>query len=137
LLTRLRVAAWAQDRARVEAVDPEDAVHAEAEFLLRAYQRAALLFEPPPNVDLMRAAVVRGRNRRFALFLQQIAAELFCFTGQHDLAMRELTEGAEQGFIDLVWLDHCPVLAPLRTMPGFAEARRKVRARARSFEHAI
>jgi serine/threonine-protein kinase len=34
------------------------------------------------------------------------------------------------GLIDVDWLERCPLLAPLRSTPVFAEIRRKVHARA-------
>jgi hypothetical protein len=57
------------------------------------------------------------------------AAEIFCLVGDHPRALAFLTRAAELGLgcYPLV-ATHSRTLAPLRTLPGFAEALKPVEA---------
>jgi serine/threonine-protein kinase len=68
-------------------------------------------------------------NPRFASMLRQLATEQLCIRGAAERALPYLQRAADTSLIDLEWMDRCPVLAPLRPLPAFIEARRKVRAR--------
>ncbi|NMO18259.1 protein kinase domain-containing protein [Pyxidicoccus fallax] len=73
--------------------------------------------------------LARKLNPRFASLLRQMATEQLCLRGAPERALPYLHQAADTALIDLEWMDRCPALAPLRPLPGFAEARRKVRAR--------
>jgi serine/threonine-protein kinase len=49
--------------------------------------------------------------------------------GAHEAALRELTAAADSTLIDLVWLQRCPVLDPLRGDPRFVRAEQAVQRR--------
>jgi hypothetical protein len=57
-------------------------------------------------------------------------AEAHAYRGESARALEHLTRAAEQTLIDLDWLALCPVLEPLRSMPGFVAAETRARRRA-------
>jgi len=63
-------------------------------------------------------------------FLAQCQCELACQVGALDQARALLAEIAEGVFADWTWLEHCPLIEPLRGDPLFAEVRVDVRAHA-------
>ena len=69
-------------------------------------------------------------NVRFTTLMRQIAAELFTFTGRTELALHELSAAADSALIDVLWLDRCGLLDPLRGEPAFRRAEQIVRRRA-------
>ncbi|MEX1367520.1 MAG: protein kinase [Nannocystaceae bacterium] len=71
-------------------------------------------------------------NSRFTTLMRQIGAELYVTAGAHDLAQREITAAADSALIDVVWMQRCPLLEPLRSDPAFARAERTVQRRAAS-----
>jgi hypothetical protein len=131
LLLRVRVAAWMGDREELQRC------------------RAGLREEPAPlarnaevyaatalgEIDSKKAletfdAMLAGKaSPRFTSMVCQIAAEVLCLAGDAERALVYLQRAADTALIDLEWMDRCRVLAPLRALPGFTEARLKVRTR--------
>jgi eukaryotic-like serine/threonine-protein kinase len=68
-------------------------------------------------------------SRRRTLFCQ-INSELYCFVFEVDQALHAVEQAIESGLIDILWMDRCPVLAPLRADARFAPLRATVDARA-------
>ncbi len=130
-IVRMRVFAWKGDmegvRACREALN-EDPSHM---ALYVAMYCSVALGELPVEAALasMDGMLARQVNTRFASMVCQLAAELTCLRGMPTEALRYLQQAADSALIDLEWMDRCPVLAPLRSQPGFTEARRKVRSR--------
>lgn len=71
-------------------------------------------------------ATWRGR----ALF-HQGGCEFAASAGKVDDALRALQAALQEGLFDLLWVDGCPLLAPLRNDPRFQAVREKVAERAR------
>jgi len=131
LTLRMRVAAWNGDfdevrRCRERLRDELDPIAAYA-----ASYGSVVLGEL--SVDKAVAAVDQLLSRRvsprFALVLCQLAAEQFCLSGDTAHALRYFQRAADALLLDLEWIDRCRALTPLRTLPAFTDARRKVRAR--------
>jgi TolB-like protein len=77
------------------------------------------------------AAVFAGtQNPRSLALAGQLATEVFASRGQVEEARLHLLRAATSVLVDLAWMDLCPLLAPLRALPDFEEARKRVRARA-------
>jgi tetratricopeptide (TPR) repeat protein len=74
-------------------------------------------------------SLARASNGRFTMLTRQMATELFTHAGAHELALRELTAAADSALIDLVWLQRCPVLDPLRGDARFVRAEQAVQRR--------
>jgi serine/threonine-protein kinase len=131
LLLRMRVSAWTGDLEGVReckrALDDEHVPAA----LNGARYAAAVLGEVDPLTTLapLDALLARPISPRFASLMCQLATEQLCLTGHLEKALVYFLRAAETALIDLEWTDRCPALAPLRSLPGFAEGRRQVRAR--------
>ena len=71
-------------------------------------------------------------NPRFLSMAEQLATEIYASRGALEEARIHLVRAATNVLVDLEWIDHCPLLAPLRVLPDWADVRRRVRARAES-----
>ena len=68
-------------------------------------------------------------NGRFTTLMQQVATEMLTLAGAHENALRELTAAADSALIDLVWVQRCPLLEPLRGDARFVRAEQAVQRR--------
>lgn len=132
---RVRTAAW---RGALDEVVPLIAeVDAEMSKLGRlqpAFYAKAMLGELPlEEYARALAAAPPSQSRRLATLQKQMACEVWCRFGHLDRALVALDAAADDVLVDLTWLDFCPLLAPIRSTPGFAEARRRTLARAATF----
>jgi serine/threonine-protein kinase len=91
------------------------------------------------DVDRLFDPTVGGRHSsgRSAVFFHQVRAELLAREDRIAVAVDDLGKSAAAGLIDVVWMDRCPLLAKLRVLPGFLEARQTVEARAAEIRAAI
>jgi serine/threonine-protein kinase len=60
---------------------------------------------------------------RRAAYFRQLEIELASYVGDHERAEAALVACAQTGLIDLLWMDHCPLLDPYRASTEFAKAR--------------
>ncbi len=131
ILLRLRVAAWSGDREALQ--ECQAALREEPSRLsVNAEQYASLALGEIAADEALKGfeELLEGRvNTRFATMLCQLATEMLCMSGEPERALEYLRRAADMALIDLEWLDRCQVLAPLRRLPGFSEARLKVRTR--------
>lgn len=67
----------------------------------------------------------------------QSRIEYHCLRNEYEQALLALRSAVELGIIDILWLDLCPLLAPLAALPGHAELRATVAERARAVQHAL
>jgi eukaryotic-like serine/threonine-protein kinase len=81
--------------------------------------------------ELLEWGRVVGRAKRRPMFLRQIAAEMLAFVGRNDSSLQMVAEADALGLIDVTWMDRCPLLAPMRTLPAFVALRERVAARAK------
>ncbi|HSP80726.1 MAG TPA: protein kinase [Myxococcaceae bacterium] len=131
LMLRLRVAAWTGDLDTVRQLrrELEDETSISAGNGLR-YARIVLGELPvSDSVGVLDTLLGQDVNPRFASLMCQLATEQLCLSGHPERALDYFLRAADSALIDLEWTDRCPALAPLRALPGFTEARRKVRAR--------
>ncbi|WP_437741251.1 protein kinase [Sorangium sp. So ce1504] len=81
----------------------------------------------PVQVEGERPAVTALRRTSF---IRQLQAEFAAFLGQRELALAALELSLADGLFDLIWLERCPVLAPLRDEPRYAAVHAAVQRRA-------
>ncbi|MFO0755727.1 MAG: protein kinase [Byssovorax sp.] len=119
---RARIALWHRVPAQLASIPPDSYIRvyheALAEGRLRDDQRAFLR---------QRAQATKGRMR--PLFLQR-NTELYAFDGDIAAALDSAEAAVEAELIDLLWIDRCPTLEPLRAEPRWAALRAVVEARA-------
>jgi len=79
----------------------------------------------------------RTSSQRGLMLFYQLSTEWYAFHGQFEQALRSLSPAVDNGLIDLVWLDNCPLLKPMASDPQFLAMRRIVEARAKKVQAAL
>ncbi len=86
------------------------------------------------NTEAWKAAITMfnasGMPLRQLLVRTQVFTEIAAAFGERELAMLGLHQLENNGFIDITWLDNCPLLNPLVDDPRFIQIRRTVGDRA-------
>jgi len=77
------------------------------------------------------ASIVDVSSPRMRATFCQFIAELLLFAGDSDEALAWIERGVDSGLQDYMWLERCPLLAPLRERPRFRELAALVAERAR------
>jgi len=78
-----------------------------------------------------------SRAPRRASFNAQLRAEMYAYAGMHAETLEALRSADVNGIIDIVWLERCPLLDPLRTHPDFVTVHGRVALRASRVAAAI
>ncbi len=129
---RLRVAGWFGDFDTVRDIEADLQGEDNDGFgrYVISYARAlAGRFDKAELDALTSTLVVAAPSPRFYTLMCQTAVEIYTARGYPDDALRYFQEAADRVLIDIEWTDRCPLLKSIRGLPGFAEARRKVRQR--------
>lgn len=135
---RARICLWRRDRALahklLEEIDAglplTDAMRSMLEAV--AFNRSIDLQKMIDSLPIRRS----GSQRGVTLF-HQLSTEWACFRGDYEQALRSLSPAVDNGLMDLMWLDNCPLLKPLATDPHFQALRRIVESRARKVQAAL
>ena len=83
------------------------------------------------------ANIVLVTNMRLRASRAQFMAEFLMFVGDHDEALGYIELGVDAGLQDLLWIERCPLLAPLRSRPELAVLTGRIADRARAELDAI
>ncbi|WAS93107.1 serine/threonine-protein kinase [Nannocystis punicea] len=132
---RLRVAGWYGDLDRVR--DVLDSIRDEvmvgfAKFSV-GYARGLLGELDKAELDAYVLSIIAdGVSPRLYTLICQLAVEIYCARGFYEDALVYFQKAADSVLIDVEWVDRCPSLKPLANLPGFGEARRKVKTRVQS-----
>jgi serine/threonine protein kinase/tetratricopeptide (TPR) repeat protein len=135
--TRVRVLVWRGDHAAAKRI-LDNWIPARGMILNATRLYAKALFGAIDDQQIEQHFTelnVGVSNRRRLTHVAQLIAEIFASRGSLDMAGVYLTRAASLLLLDLEWLDHCPLLAPLRPLPVFIEARRLVLARVDAITH--
>jgi serine/threonine-protein kinase len=129
---RLRVAGWYADldRARdvIDSIRDEPMVGFGAMSI--GYAKSLIGEFSKEEIDAyIRSLMANGVSPRLYTLLCQMAVEVYCARGFFADALEYFIKAADSVLIDLEWVERCPSLKPMRLLPGFQEARRKVRGR--------
>jgi serine/threonine-protein kinase len=125
---------WRGDRDRIRAhAASYSADDPRLIYLARPAREVALTgrLDGPEVAWLDATIAAKGGSVRQLPFLNQFKAELACYVGDLGPAWAALAAAVDAGLTDLVWLDRCPALAPLRAEPRFAALRARVDERVR------
>jgi eukaryotic-like serine/threonine-protein kinase len=132
LQLRVRVAAWYGDVATVRRIG-EQLQDEAAEGFVRTLVGLAMALSGDATADEVTATLDRmiaeARNPRFFTMMAQLGTEIYAMRGEPELALSYFLRAVDSVLIDIEWIDRCPLLTAMRVLPGFAEARRKVRRR--------
>ena len=129
---RLRVATWYGDMDTV--LDIRDSLAGEDSdgfglYVVNFAKAVAGDFDKPRLDELCAELLARAPSPRFYTLMCQNCVEIYMSRGHPEEALRFFQLAADRVLIDIEWTDRCPLLKGLRSLPGFAEARRKVRQR--------
>ncbi len=135
---RMRICLWRRDRVLAQSlIDSDDET-------LKLFPQMRQVIQGVANgeqVDLVKIIesmpLSRTSSQRGQTLFHQLSAEWYCFMGQYDKAMRSLSPAVDNGLLDLVWLDNCPLLKPMANDPHFQAMRRIVEGRAKRVQAAL
>jgi len=123
-----RVVLWRADEARARSLFEHPVIESGKAPSAREILR--LVFEPEtvPSAGKLIAASLGtvGASWRMPVFLEQARTEFSAAKGRLDDALAALAASVDAGLIDLVWIDGCPLLRPLRADARFAPLRARV-----------
>jgi TolB-like protein/tRNA A-37 threonylcarbamoyl transferase component Bud32/Flp pilus assembly protein TadD len=121
---RARIAMWEQSRERAESVlqRATEAGDQVGVLLLRAWLDRDRSLAERFLRDTPFGALNRGAPRGQSLW-SQASAEVCALFGEHDAALSHVERADSLGLADLVWLDRCPLIAPIRGADRFRAVR--------------
>jgi tetratricopeptide (TPR) repeat protein len=108
-----------------------------ATFVRGLYERVAAGASAPELVNVANLSPILGLHPLLRAVRGQSASEVSTLLGDLDSGMSALRFAVEAELHDISWMDHCAALVPLRSLPGWAEERGKVAARAEAIARAI
>lgn len=138
-VTRARLIWWQKDRDAARALLQRLNTPAELP-LARRMLEVALTGRPLGSSEdlfggVMSASTISPRSRIYRL---QLTAEMFAYCGTRDEALRTVEQAVvDAQLFDLMWLERCPLLAPLRKTPRWPALRTQVEQRAASVHRAL
>ncbi len=132
LFLELRTAAWYGRNDRIaELLELSRDVEHPAVPALMAHGEALLGRRSTAELDGASARIVADPtiNPRFRVLGLQLLTETHSLCGDTERALARLDEAARGPLVDVVWLDTCPALAPLRGSAVYEEVRLRLRGR--------
>ncbi len=129
---QLRVAAWFGDATKIR--DIADGLQGEdgdgfGRYVINYARGMAGDLGLAELENLAETMLAGATNPRFHALMCQTCVEIFAVHGHYEQAFRYFQEAADRVLIDIEWTDRCPLVKPLRDLPGFVDARRKIRQR--------
>ncbi len=136
VLQRARLALWWKDRAMAQRL-VQDLAHIDLPIasvrdnLVPLLERAAAGEPLGEGVTMFRViADTSNSSLRQRAFFRQISVEFYCAATMWTEALEALETAADLPLVDVLWMDHCPLLAPLRDDAVFARCRAMIASRA-------
>lgn len=134
-MQRMRLILWRRDRdlaLRLSDTIGNTTTSPEASLLVSSLLSTVIDGVVPPAILSYRKwASESARAYRMRSFLGQMATEAFAYVGDEERAMEALRFAVDERLLDVLWMERCPVLEPLRARQDFAALRSRVRERAR------
>lgn len=133
-----RLARWRDGDADIpnfEAEAPVDVFMSRAITMMNLARHTGTM---PLELRLFLAQETQGSdNPRKQLLLQQLSVELTAMTGAYEDALITLTLADGNGLMDLMWLERCPLLTPLRSSEAYHAVAESVRARVQAVRERV
>jgi serine/threonine protein kinase/tetratricopeptide (TPR) repeat protein len=89
------------------------------------------------QMQLLLAQVAQKRGPRLVNIQAQAGAEMLAFGGKFEQAAEMVDRGTGNRLLDIVWMDRCPLLEPLRSDPRWPEWYARVAANAAAVREAL
>ncbi|HSN26907.1 MAG TPA: tetratricopeptide repeat protein, partial [Kofleriaceae bacterium] len=131
-----RYAMWRGETYRITAEIPDGLPAGMSDYFHVAKQ----IHEGKALTQEQRDAVAAGletANPRLKATRCQFISEFLAFLGEHDRALEIIGIGVGAGLLDMLWMEQCPLLAPLRGRPEFQANAKIVGERARAIVDAV
>ncbi len=137
-ITRARLYAWRGDRERGLAYLDRVAGSGEAAGPALGVLRIAIGATSGEAAESTLVATFNTphSSRRSRAFFGQLVAEMACRMGDLGRAISAVEQAAADGLQDLMWLERCPLLAPLHADWRFAGLRERLGRRAAEIQRA-
>ena len=127
-MARLRFACWRGDR---ELIRTAATFRGFNDVVATGYREAVVDGKWLEFRDrLVGYAAQPTANVRRRTFINQLVAEVAAYSGDVDTCTELIARATDNGLFDLHWMDKCPMLAPVRGTPRFADLRARIKARA-------
>lgn len=139
LLTLARLSLWAPGRTFETSERPLSGTAA-SQMVGQAIEGFRTIFEQgrmPPQLEEQAASPPANDLGVMRAVRGQLLAEMLGAVGKVDLAVGVLQGAVDAGLTDLLWLERCPVLAPLRLHPGWSNLHAVVAGRAATIRAAL
>jgi len=129
-ILRARLCSWRCDQALARQMmqdpDMQAGRYPEVMILLRLICRELTESDRQAFGDFFRRLSGSTRTRIFSF---QIRTETECSMQNIEVAEQMLIKAVEAGLMDLMWMEHCELLEPLRRLPSYPGLHAQVRAR--------
>ncbi|MEZ4311733.1 MAG: protein kinase [Polyangiaceae bacterium] len=133
-LFRARAMAWRGDAEGLRRLAGDAKIPTPATFVGVPLYAATALGDIDAETAKRHFSVVLSStdNLRRLTLSMQLMTEAHAAAGHTEAAMFHLLRAATGALVDVEWMERCPVLADLRRIPIFEQARHKVRERAQA-----
>ena len=125
---RARFLLWREDRAAARAMMVERNATADGKQMLEICAERIISDEARRAIDAL--LPLAGNPRRTAWYAQ-LRAEIFAVAGGHDEVLASLEALEDAYFLDILWLERCPLIARYSGTPRWNKLREKVERRVR------
>jgi serine/threonine-protein kinase len=131
---RARLALWSNDRREAELIRARYVASAPPGLLREAAGIVSGVVLGDVRLDdalvRERFAVAPGSSARIAAFHHQFGAEIMARGGDLVGALAAVVAAEQRGAFDVLWVERCPALAPVRGEAAFRAAAQRIEARA-------
>jgi serine/threonine-protein kinase len=129
-ILRARLCSWRSDQAAARQMmqdpDMQSGRHPEVMLMLRLICRELTEADRATFGEFFRRLSGSARTRIFSF---QIRTETECAMQNFENAEQMLKSAVEAGLMDLMWMEHCQLLEPLRRLPSYPALHAQVRER--------
>ena len=126
----VRLALWSGDVERAQGLAAILATVQGRNDLSSALVHIIVHREMPPRPEFMQLEQLCRAGTRRRAFVHQLDAEIAGYLGREDEVIVAMSRSVEEGLIDLLWIERCPLLEAGRADPRYPALRAEVSRRA-------
>jgi serine/threonine-protein kinase len=137
-VTRARLTLWQRDRAAAAELLTRPNLPPAEYPLARRLLEVITSGQPAPVEEMFGSGTPwQHASPRSRVWRLQLTAEVQAFCGAHAEALRTIEQAIDAKLIDLMWLERCPLLAPLRKSARWPALRHTMEGRAAGVHRAL